>query len=90
MTSSQSQLALTDDDRNRIKDIVCEILDVEADEVSDTGLFTEEHGADSMSAVAIMSALESTFDVEIDESKLARMVNLDGVIAVVDEAMAAK
>jgi acyl carrier protein len=89
MTSSKSAVTLTEDKVATIREIVCEILDIEDDELTESGLFAEEHGADSMSLVAIMSGLESTFDIEIAESELSRMTTLEGVFAVVGEQVAA-
>jgi acyl carrier protein len=72
-----------------IKHIVCEILELDDGEVSNTSLFKEEHGADSLRAIEILAELEREFDVVIDQKELARMVNLDGVEAVVAEAASA-
>jgi acyl carrier protein len=90
MTSSDSVVRTDVERRAQIKVIVCDILEIESEEMTDTSLFKEDHGADSLGAIEILSALERTFDVEIDQAELTRMVNLDSVIAVVDEAAAAK
>jgi len=68
------------------KEIVCEILEIEPDEVTDTSLFKEEHQADSLRAIEILAALEREFRITIDQSELARMVNLVGVYEVVTES----
>jgi acyl carrier protein len=81
---------LTADIEDQIKDIVCEILEIEPEEVSATSLFKEDHDADSLRAIEILASLERTFGVTIDQAELARMVNLDGVYAVVDESLTAK
>ena len=73
-------------DERQLKDIICEILEIDPDEVTPTSLFKEEHGADSLRAIEILSALERTYNVTIDQSALQRMVNLEGVHAVVAEA----
>lgn len=70
----------------RIKEIVCDILELDEDEVSDTSLFNEDHGADSLRAIEILAALEKEFKIEIDQAELGRMVNLQGVGEVVAEA----
>jgi acyl carrier protein len=88
MTSSDSVVRTDVERRAQIKVIVCDILEIESEEMTDTSLFKEDHGADSLGAIEILSALERTFDVEIDQAELTRMVNLDSVIAVVDEAAA--
>ena len=74
--------------QDEIRDIVCEILEIEPDEVTETSLFKEDHDADSLRAIEILAALEKRFDVVIDQAELARMVNLAGVYEVVAEAAA--
>lgn len=74
--------------RTQIKEIVCDILEIEPDELSGADLLKEDHDADSMGAIEILAALERTFSVHIDQSELARMVSLDAIVAVVDDAAA--
>jgi acyl carrier protein len=74
--------------KSEIRSIVCAILEIEPDEVSDTSLFREDHDADSLRAIEILAALEEEFHIKIDQSELSRMVNLEGVYAVVAEASA--
>ena len=69
----------------RIKVMVCEILEIEEDEVTETSLLKEDHGADSLRAIEILAALERNFKVKIPQDELGRMVNLKGIIEVVDE-----
>ncbi|MDG9705843.1 acyl carrier protein [Streptomyces sp. DH37] len=78
------------DRQARIKEIVCDVLELEEDEVSGSSLFKEDHGADSLRAIEILAGLEKEFKVTIDQSELERMVNLDGVYAVVEEAINAQ
>lgn len=79
--------ALVGERRAEIKDIVCDILELEADELSETSLFKEDHDADSLRAIEILAALEKRFGVVIDQADLARMVNLEGVYEVVAQAV---
>ncbi|MCS7477216.1 acyl carrier protein [Umezawaea endophytica] len=90
MTASQSAVTIDETQKSQIKEIVSEILEIDPAEMTDTSLFKEDHDADSLGAIEILSALERTFSVEIDQAELTRMVNLEGVIAVVAEAAAAK
>ena len=90
MTTSQSAVTIDETQKAQIKEIVSEILEIDPAEMTDTSLFKEDHDADSLGAIEILSALERTFSVEIDQAELTRMVNLEGVIAVVAEAAAAK
>ncbi|MEV6808880.1 acyl carrier protein [Streptomyces sp. NPDC051132] len=76
--------------RTQIKDIICDILEIDPAEMTDTSRFKEDHEADSMGAIEILSNLERTYGIDLDQSVLPRMVNLDAVVAVVDEAVAGK
>jgi acyl carrier protein len=75
-----------DERKDQIKGIVCEILEIEPDEVTETSLFKEDHDADSLRAIEILAALEKTFKVTIDQEELPRMVNLKSVYDVVAES----
>jgi acyl carrier protein len=68
-----------------IKEVVCEILEIEEDELTETSLFKEDHDADSLRAIEILAALERTFKVKIPQDELARMVNMKGILEVVDQ-----
>lgn len=90
MTSANSEVTVAAGRRAQIKEIICDILEIDPDEMTDTSRFKEDHEADSMGAIEILSSLERAFGADIDQSELARMVNLDGVVVVVEEAVAAK
>ncbi|MFI8104309.1 acyl carrier protein [Streptomyces sp. NPDC086023] len=74
------------DRKAQIKEIVCDILELELDEVTETSLFKEEHDADSLRAIEILASLERVFGITLEQSELARMTNLKGVYLVVAEA----
>jgi acyl carrier protein len=90
MTTANASTGTDSERRARIKEIVCDILEIDPDELTDSSRFKEDHEADSMGAIEILSSLEREFGIDIEQAELARMVNLDGVVAVVDEAAAAK
>lgn len=76
--------AVTDAKRT-IRTIVSEILEIDADVMTETSRFKEDHDADSLRAIEILASLEREFKVEIPQQELARMVNLAGVYEVVKE-----
>ncbi|MEV0260321.1 acyl carrier protein [Streptomyces sp. NPDC050617] len=86
MTTETPAAGLGDTDKERIKEMVCDVLELEVDEVSDVSLFKEEHEADSLGAIEILAKLERTYNITLEQSELSRMVNLSGVYAVVAEA----
>jgi acyl carrier protein len=75
-----------DERLDTIKDIVTDILEIEPEDVTQTSLFAEDHGADSLRAIEILASLEKAFSTVIDQSELPRMVNLQGVYEVVAES----
>jgi acyl carrier protein len=80
-------MTVTDDvHKRRIGELVSEILEIDPEEMTDTSLFKEDHGADSLRAIEILAALEREFKIEIDQAELARMVNLRGIYDVVAES----
>ncbi|MFP3989096.1 acyl carrier protein [Streptomyces sp. E11-3] len=86
MTSTNLTAGLDAAQKQEIKEVVCDILEIDEDEVTETSLFKEEHDADSLRAIEILAALERTQKVTIDQAELSRMVNLEGVYVVVAEA----
>jgi acyl carrier protein len=88
MSKSEPVAVLDGERKARVKDIVCEILEIDPVEVTETSMFKEDHDADSLRAIEILAALERTFNIVIDQAELSRMENLEGVYAVVDEALA--
>lgn len=72
--------------KEQVRDVVCEILEIEPDELTEDSLFREDHGADSMAVVEVVAWLEKEFSIKIDDTELVRMVNLTGVYDVVKKA----
>lgn len=81
-------MSLTKEEQfQKTKEIVCDILELDEDEVTEDGRFNEDYGADSLRAIEILGALEKELGVVIDQSELSRMVNLRGVNEVVAETV---
>lgn len=76
---------VTKERKERIRELICEHLEISTDELTDTGSFVEDYGADSLGLIDLLGALEKDSGVVIDESHLERLVNLDGVCAVMQE-----
>jgi acyl carrier protein len=79
-------VTLSEADRKTIDEIVIESLELDPEEVTPTSLFKEDHDADSLGAIEILAALEKTFKIDIPQDGLNRMVNLEGVYRVVEDA----
>ncbi len=63
----------------KIKEIVCEILELEESEVTDESLFKEDHNADSLLAIEILATLEKEYKIKVPQAELNKMVNMNGV-----------
>lgn len=71
--------------RDRLREIVLERTELDDDELTETSLFVEEHGVTSMTILEIQADIEMEFDVDIDNDRARRMVNLAAVRAVFAE-----
>jgi acyl carrier protein len=72
---------------SEIKAVVCRVLELDEQNLSDTVLFTDDLGADSMKLIELLANLEIEFDIEVDESEFERLVNLNGVYEVLSSAL---
>ena len=64
----------------RVKEIICEQLGVEEDEVNPTAKFIEDLGADSLDTVELVMAFEEEFDLEIPDEDAEKIVTVGDAI----------
>jgi len=76
--------------KDEIKELVCEIIEVEPFVVTTTRPFQKYIDAESHRAHEIRATLECAFGVTIDQADAAGMTNLEGVYAAVSAALLAK
>lgn len=62
-----------------LREIVAEVLEVDTDEITDTGDFVQTYDADSLRAIEILARIEKKYKVEIPQSELAEIQNLEAV-----------
>jgi len=79
---------ITEQQKETIKAIICDVLELEPEELSETSLFVEDHGADSLRAIEILAELERALGVTLAQEELGRMTTLQNVYQVVGEAAA--
>jgi acyl carrier protein len=70
-----------------IRAVVCRVLEVDEDQLGPSDHFVENLGADSMKLIELLANLEIEFDIEVDAAEFERLVDLDGVYAVLSEAL---
>jgi acyl carrier protein len=59
-----------------LREIIAEVLEIEPEELTDTGDFAEEYEADSLRAIEIVARIDKRFKVEIPQSELPELRNL--------------
>ena len=72
----------------RIKKIVVEHLDVDADKVAESASFIDELGADSLDNVELVMAFEEEFGVEIPDDAAETIQTVGDAIKFVEKAVA--
>ncbi|MCP3759189.1 MULTISPECIES: acyl carrier protein [unclassified Streptomyces] len=77
---------ITGDVREIVKKIVCDILEVEDGELTETTVFSEDFGVDSLAIIEIMTAIEDSLDITVDQGEAKRMVSLAAIYEVLAEA----
>lgn len=80
--------AISGTQKKDVKAMICDVLEIEPEELSETSQFVEDHGADSLRAIEILANLETTYGVTIDQAALKRMTTLENVYAVLAEVTA--
>lgn len=63
-------------DRERLRAIVAEVLDLEPDDITDDANFIDDLGVDSLMALEIVVVLEKRFGVRFAETELRQVTSL--------------
>src|SRR5215470_11872562 len=91
-----SQLGLTlsrdkkmSDVADRVKKIVVEHLNVEAEKVTENASFIDDLGADSLDTVELVMAFEEEFGVEIPDDAAESIVTVGDAVKFIKEKAAA-
>ena len=64
----------------RVKEIICEQLGVEDDDIDPGKKFIEDLGADSLDTVELVMAFEEEFDLEIPDEDAEKIVTVGDAI----------
>ena len=68
-----------DDIKDRVKRIIANQLEVDADKLSDNVSLFEDLGADSIDTVELIIAFEVEFDIEIPEEEAESLFTLNDI-----------
>ncbi|EPZ52657.1 acyl carrier protein [Alicyclobacillus acidoterrestris] len=64
----------------KVKNVVCNQLQVDASEVKADSLFVDDLGADSLDLTELAVAFEDEFDIEIPEADFGQLSTVAGVV----------
>ena len=76
------------DTAERVKKIVIEHLNVDAEKVTDNASFIEDLGADSLDTVELVMAFEEEFGIEIPDDAAESIVTVGDAVKYIDKANA--
>lgn len=62
-----------EDMEGKVREIILEILDVEADQIVPEARFIEDLEATSIDLVEIITGMQNTFNVDIDDEQAAKL-----------------
>jgi acyl carrier protein len=65
-------------DKEELREVVAEVIDVETAEVLDDAGFVDDLGVDSLMALEIVVVLEKKYGVKLGESELKKISTLQG------------
>lgn len=68
-----------DNQLEELRELVAEVLELEPEELSDTGDFIDDYEADSLRAIEILARIDKQYKVEIPQAELPDLRNLKAV-----------
>lgn len=71
----------------KIRDIIVEVLNVDANEVTMDSTFIDDLGADSLDVFQIIMGLEEEFDIEIPNEAAEKIVTVGDAVEQIKAAM---
>lgn len=69
----------------KVKEIIVEQLDANADEVVESASFIDDLGADSLDTVELVMALEESFDIEIPDEEAEKIKTVGDAISYITD-----
>ena len=71
----------------KVKNIICEQLDVSPDDVVPSASFVDDLGADSLDQVELIMAMEEEFDVSIPDEEAEKIATVKDAIDYITKAI---
>ena len=71
----------------KLKEIIAEVLNVDADEITMDTTFVDDLGADSMDIFQIIMGIEEEFDIEISNEDAEKIVSVGDAVEQIKNAI---
>ena len=71
----------------KLRDIIVEVLNVDADEISMATTFVDDLGADSLDVFQIITGIEDEFAIEIDQEDAEKIVSVGDAVEQIKSAI---
>ena len=68
-----------------VKQLISELLGVEADDITEASNIQDDLGADSLDVVDLVMALEDEFDVEIPEDQVENIKTVGDIVKFIED-----
>ncbi len=70
----------------KIQEIIADVLNIDADEISEDSTFVDDLGADSLDIFQIIMGIEEAFDIEIDNDEAEKIVTVGDAVEQIKNA----
>lgn len=77
-------------EKEKLIEMIAEILEVEPEEIKDDTDLVEELDADSMMALEILASVEKEFQIKIPEEELQNFTTINNIISIIEERIKGK
>lgn len=71
----------------KLKEIIADVLNVNADEITEDTTFVDDLGADSLDIFQIIMGLEEEFDIEIANEEAEKIVTVGDAVEQIKNAL---
>ena len=70
----------------KLKEIIADVLNVEADDITEDTKFVDDLGAGSLDIFQIIMGIEETFDIEIDNDEAEKIATVGDAVEQIKKA----
>jgi len=76
--------------REEVKRLIAELTERDTSEITDTALFVDDLGVDSLMAIEVMVALDKRYKIDIPESEFNQIKNVNDAVTTVMKHVSGK